>query len=171
MTATVYIGAGSNIGERRDYLKAALKALESHDNINVTAQSSLYETEPVGLTDQPPFLNMVFEVKTTLEPSDLLDVVLDIENRFGRKRVIRWGPRTLDLDILLYNQDNVKTEALQVPHPRLQERAFVLIPLQELAPAQHVPTLGQTVGELAGQLTGDHGVVRVGTLNESVVSQ
>jgi 2-amino-4-hydroxy-6-hydroxymethyldihydropteridine diphosphokinase len=105
-----------------------------HPSVEVMAISSLYETDPVGFTDQEPFLNMVVRVQTSLAALELLDVCQEVEQRLNRERLIRWGPRTIDLDILLYNQDNMNSERLIVPHPRMHERAFVLIPLLEVNP-------------------------------------
>lgn len=129
-----YLSIGSNIGDRLHHLTEAVRSLHLHDNIEVTGISSIYETEPVGYTDQANFLNLVVCLETSLNPFELLDVCQGIENDLGRVREIRWGPRTVDLDILLYNNDNIETENLTVPHPRMDERAFVLVPLMEIAP-------------------------------------
>nr|WP_218624972.1 2-amino-4-hydroxy-6-hydroxymethyldihydropteridine diphosphokinase [Sporosarcina sp. E16_3] len=125
---------GSNIGDRLYHLTEAVRALHSHDGIIVTSVSSIYETAPVGFTDQADFLNMVVCVETALTAQALLDACQKIEHGLGRVRDVRWGPRTADLDILLYNNENIETENLIVPHPRMYERAFVLIPLLEIAP-------------------------------------
>ena len=132
MENTAFIAIGSNIGDRLRYLKDGIKQLNAHDKIKVVNASSVYETDPVGFTDQDAFLNMVIQVKTALGPYELLDELLLIEEKLGRKREIKWGPRTLDLDILLYNQENIESEKLIVPHPRMHERAFVLVPLLEI---------------------------------------
>ncbi|MDN4608825.1 2-amino-4-hydroxy-6-hydroxymethyldihydropteridine diphosphokinase [Sporosarcina highlanderae] len=129
-----YLSIGSNIGDRLHHLTKAVRALHAHDRIEVTAISSIYETEPVGYTDQANFLNLVLRLETSLNPFELLDVCQGIENDLGRVRDVRWGPRTVDLDILLYNNDNIESENLTVPHPRMDERAFVLVPLLEIAP-------------------------------------
>lgn len=115
-------------------LKQAVRLLTEHPQITVEKISSLYETEPVGYTEQDSFLNMVVYVKTGLSAFSLLDACQEVEERLERRRTIRWGPRTIDLDILLYNQDNMETERLIIPHPRMHERAFVLTPLLELNP-------------------------------------
>ncbi|MGI2329746.1 2-amino-4-hydroxy-6-hydroxymethyldihydropteridine diphosphokinase [Planococcus sp. YIM B11945] len=130
-----YLSLGSNMGDRLDMLKQAVRYLTEHPAIEVAEISSLYETEPVGFTDQHPFLNMAVHINTALSAHELLDICQEIEQRLDRKRIIRWGPRTIDLDILLFNQENMNTERLVVPHPRMHERAFVLIPLLELNPA------------------------------------
>jgi 2-amino-4-hydroxy-6-hydroxymethyldihydropteridine diphosphokinase len=128
-----YIALGSNIDDRFTYLTNAISELNKHEKIKVVNVSSIYETDPVGYTEQSPFLNMVVSVETTLNPHDLLEECLHIELILGRKREIKWGPRTVDLDILLYNQENMETDTLIIPHPRMHERAFVLIPLLEIA--------------------------------------
>lgn len=129
-----FISIGSNIGERNTYLKQAVQALNERTDTTVEKVSSIYETAPVGYVDQADFLNIVISIQTMLSAQDLLGVCQEIEQELGRERTIRWGPRTVDLDILLYNQDNIETEDLIVPHPRMAERAFVLIPLLEIAP-------------------------------------
>ncbi|MEC1503760.1 2-amino-4-hydroxy-6-hydroxymethyldihydropteridine diphosphokinase [Bacillus sonorensis] len=134
MKHTAYIALGSNIGPREEFLKKAVALLHQHPSVAVTDISSIYETDPVGYTDQDAFLNMAAEVKTSLTPFELLDLTQHIENELGRKRDIRWGPRTADLDILLYNRENIETEQLTVPHPRMHERMFVLVPLLEIYP-------------------------------------
>jgi 2-amino-4-hydroxy-6-hydroxymethyldihydropteridine diphosphokinase len=121
------------MGDRLDYLNSAISSLNNHEQMEVVNVSSIYETDPVGFTEQSPFLNMVASIRTSLLPEDLLAECLKIELMLGRKREIRWGPRTMDLDILLYNQENIETEDLIIPHPRMKERAFVLIPLMEIA--------------------------------------
>ncbi|WLR57782.1 2-amino-4-hydroxy-6-hydroxymethyldihydropteridine diphosphokinase [Mesobacillus subterraneus] len=132
---------GSNMGDRFGYLTQAIILLEKYENIAVVKTSSVYETDPVGYTDQDQFLNMVIQVKTSLEPIELLDTCLEIELKLGRKREVKWGPRTLDLDILLYNNENVETEKLTIPHPRMSERAFVILPLLEMDPNLMLPTM------------------------------
>lgn len=130
-----YLSLGSNMGDRLQMLKQAVRLLSEHPQIEVAAISSLYETEPVGFTEQEPFLNMVVHIRTELPALELLNVCQEIEQELQRKRIVRWGPRTIDLDILLYNQDNMESERLIVPHPRMHERAFVLIPLLEVNPS------------------------------------
>lgn len=132
-----YLSLGSNMGNRLEMLKQAVRLLKEHPSIVVLKISSLYETDPVGFTEQDPFLNMVIYLQTDLSAPELLDACQSIENELNRKRKIRWGPRTIDLDILLYNHDEMKTDRLIIPHPRMHERAFVLVPLLELDPAQN----------------------------------
>jgi 2-amino-4-hydroxy-6-hydroxymethyldihydropteridine diphosphokinase len=129
---TAFIALGSNIGNRYDNITSAIKRLISYSDINLVNYSSIYETDPVGYEDQDLFLNMVIEVQTSLSAMDLLELCLKTELELGRKREIKWGPRTIDLDILTYNQENIESEKLIVPHPRMLERAFVIIPLLEI---------------------------------------
>jgi len=132
MKNEAYISLGTNIGDREAYLKNAIQELEQHSDIHVEQISSIYETDPVGYLDQDPFLNLVLKISTNLTPLQLLEVTQGIEQFLGRKRKLRWGPRTIDLDILLYNQENIEVEHLRIPHPRMFERSFVLIPLKEI---------------------------------------
>ncbi|UFU01496.1 2-amino-4-hydroxy-6-hydroxymethyldihydropteridine diphosphokinase (plasmid) [Radiobacillus kanasensis] len=145
---TAYLALGSNIEPRIDYLEQAINRLNTEDNIEVVRKSSIYETEPVGYTNQEQFLNMVVEVKTSKQPLELLETCQHIEKTLGRIREIKWGPRTVDLDILLYNQESIKMEQLEVPHPRMHERAFVLIPLAELHNRIVIPTRNKSVSEI-----------------------
>lgn len=131
--ARAYIGLGSNLGDRERHLREATERLGRRPGIRVSRLSSIYETEPVGYVDQGAFLNMAAEVETTLNAEQLLDAMLDIERELGRTRDIRWGPRTIDLDLLLYGDIRKSSEKLQLPHPRMLERAFVLVPLIEIA--------------------------------------
>lgn len=142
-----FISIGSNIGDRCQHLKDAIQALHSHEGVSVLAVSSIYETAPVGYTDQADFLNVVISVETTIDAHELLAVCQQIEQELGRVRDIRWGPRTVDLDILLYNHDNVETESLVIPHPRMHERAFVLIPLLEIEPTVAHPVTARQYSE------------------------
>ena len=139
-----YIGLGSNLGDREATLRAAVDELAATPGVEVVAVSTLVDTEPVGYLDQPRFLNGVAVLETSLQARDLLGALLAIEARFGRDRatVPAQGPRTLDLDLLLYGDAEIDEEGLRVPHPRLHERAFVLGPLQEVAPGLEVPEMG-----------------------------
>jgi 2-amino-4-hydroxy-6-hydroxymethyldihydropteridine diphosphokinase len=127
------------MGERIDYLTGAIEKLNEHEKVKVVNVSSVYETDPVGYTEQSAFLNIVLSVITKLYPHELLEECMKIETELGRKREIRWGPRTIDLDILLFNQENIDTKELIIPHPRMSERAFVLIPLLEIASDLSIP--------------------------------
>jgi 2-amino-4-hydroxy-6-hydroxymethyldihydropteridine diphosphokinase len=127
-----YIGLGSNIEDREHYLQEAVRELQEHPEVRVTGQSSMYETDPVGFTEQDPFLNMVIEVRTSLQASSLFERMQAAELGLGRKREIRWGPRTIDLDLLLFDEWTQSDPELMLPHPRMLERAFVLVPLYEV---------------------------------------
>jgi len=145
--ATAYIGLGSNIGDREEYIEQAIFLLEKNPNIQVTKRSSNYETEAEG-GEQPPFINAAIEVKTTLSPHKLLEVCQEIETALGREREVEWGPRTIDLDILLYNDQIISNDQLQIPHPLMHERLFVLKPLREIAPHVIHPALEKTIEDL-----------------------
>ena len=144
-----YVGLGANIGPRETNLVRAVDRLRATDGIEVLAVSQLRETEPVGVVDQPPFLNGAVELETALAPRELLDVLLEIERALGRVRHERWGPRTVDLDLLVYGDEIVDEPGLSVPHPRLHERRFALEPLSELAPELDVPGLGRVSDALS----------------------
>ncbi|WP_088014794.1 2-amino-4-hydroxy-6-hydroxymethyldihydropteridine diphosphokinase [Gottfriedia acidiceleris] len=135
-----YLSLGTNIGDREGFLTKAIKELANHSEIQVEQISSIYETDPVGYVDQDAFLNLVIKISTNLTPLQLLDVTQGIEHNLGRKRELRWGPRTIDLDILLYNHENIEVEHLRIPHPRMFERSFVLIPLKEINQTLKVET-------------------------------
>lgn len=147
-----FIALGTNIEPRLGHLKKALLMLGDNKDIIIKQESSIYETAPVGYTEQADFLNMVVEVKTSLSPFELLDVCQEIESRLGRERVIRFGPRTIDLDILLYNQENIEAERLSIPHERMHERAFVLVPLAEIADSHHIARWCKQVSDLLNEL-------------------
>jgi 2-amino-4-hydroxy-6-hydroxymethyldihydropteridine diphosphokinase len=140
-----YVALGANLGDREATIRAALAALDAADGVRVTAVSSLTETDPVGYLDQPRFLNGAAALETTLPPRQLLDLLLAVERRFGRIRdgVPPQGPRTLDLDLLLYGDAELEEPGLRIPHPRLHERRFVLEPLAELDPSLEVPGKGE----------------------------
>ncbi len=149
--ARTFVGLGSNLGDREGTLRAAVGRLGGLPETEVVRVSSLRDTEPVGYLDQPRFLNGVVELETALRPQALLAALLDLEGAFGRDRgaVPAQGPRTLDLDLLLYGQDRIDEPGLQVPHPRLHERRFALVPLAELDPALEVPGKGSVQTLLA----------------------
>ncbi len=139
-----YVGLGSNLGDREGTIRAAIDALPG-----VVAVSALRETEPVGPVEQPPFLNGALALETELSPRELLDVLLAVERRLGRERRERWGPRTIDLDLLLYGDRSLDEPGLSLPHPRLHERRFALEPLDELDPELAVPGRGRVKDLLA----------------------
>jgi len=147
-----YVALGSNLGDRETTIRAALAALDAATGVRVAAVSSLVETEPVGVVDQPRFLNGAAALDTSLDPGALLGLLLALERRFGRDRegVPAQGPRTLDLDLLLYGNARIHRPGLEIPHPRLHERAFVLAPLAELDPSLEVPGKGDIQTLLAG---------------------
>jgi len=144
-----FLGLGSNLGDRAYYLEAAILALAG-PTIKILATSQIYETEPWGVMDQPLYWNQVIEVETTLEPLDMLYVCQEIEHRLGRERKLHWGPRTIDIDLLLYDNRVSETEELMLPHPYLEERAFVIAPLREIAPKLVLPS-GRPISEVCGE--------------------
>lgn len=158
MDNLAYLALGSNIEPRFEYLQHAVRLLGNNPGIKVCKASSIYETEPVGYTDQGQFLNMAVKIETGLSPFGLLAACLEIEKKLRRKRKIHWGPRTIDLDILLYNQENMKTENLTIPHPRMHERAFVLVPLTELDNALCDPATKIPYAELLKKCADKEGV-------------
>jgi 2-amino-4-hydroxy-6-hydroxymethyldihydropteridine diphosphokinase len=155
---TAFIALGSNIGNRYDNITSAIKRLTSYSSIHLVNYSSIYETDPVGYKDQDLFLNMVIEIQTGLSPMELLDLCLEVESELGRKREIRWGPRTIDLDILTFNQENIETEKLIVPHPRMVVRAFVMIPLLEINHDMRIPGVDKPLNLLLTELPDKEGV-------------
>lgn len=152
-----YISFGSNMGDKVESLRQAVSFLQQHPSIEVTKVSSIYDTDPVGYEDQDLFMNLVVEVKTSLGAESLLDACQEIEQQLKRVRLIRWGPRTMDLDIILYGDEIIETERLIVPHPRMHERAFVLVPLAEIAPNVIQPVENTSITELLAQV-GEEGV-------------
>jgi len=153
--AIAYIALGSNIGNREELLREALRLLQEHPSVEVLKVSGLYETDPVGYTDQPAFLNMAACLQTTLDPLSLLRTMLNIEQQLGREREIRFGPRTIDLDLLLYEDAQIDEVELILPHPRMMERAFVLVPLSEVLQAGH--PLGHQARQAASTALQDGG--------------
>lgn len=134
MIKQAYLSLGSNIGDKKKYLYDAIKLLDSYEGIRIVKLSSLYETNPWGYTEQDLFMNLVVLVETTLSPLQLLDCCQWIEQELGRVRLIKWGPRVIDVDILLFDNEKISSERLIVPHPLMKERDFVIVPLYEIAP-------------------------------------
>jgi 2-amino-4-hydroxy-6-hydroxymethyldihydropteridine diphosphokinase len=145
----VYVGLGANLGPREITLLRAVDLLAETEGVEVRAVSQLRETEPVGVVDQPLFLNGAVVLDTSLSPRELLDRLLEIERELGRVRDVRWGPRVVDLDLLVYGDRQIDEPGLRVPHPRLHERRFALEPLAELSPELDVPGLGRVENALA----------------------
>lgn len=144
-----YVGLGANLGPREVTLLRAVDMLAAADGVEVAAVSQLRETDPVGVVDQPSFLNGAVAIDTTLAPRALLDVLLETERALGRVRAERWGPRMIDLDLLVYGDQIVDEPGLRVPHPRLAERRFALEPLADLDPALEIPGLGSVAAARA----------------------
>lgn len=150
--ALAYVGLGANLGDREGTLRRAVEGLREADGVEVLAASELHETDPVGVIDQPRFLNGAVALRTELAPRELLELLLEIERGLGRVRDgERWGPRTIDLDLLVYEDVIVDEPGLRVPHPRLHERRFALEPLAELDPALEIPGRG-AVSDLLAEL-------------------
>ncbi|MFD0717160.1 2-amino-4-hydroxy-6-hydroxymethyldihydropteridine diphosphokinase [Paenibacillus sp. GCM10027626] len=164
-----YIALGSNIGDRPALLSEALQRLEAHPEIEVLQASSIYETDPVGYENQPPFLNMAAKLSTKLAPLGLLRVMQGIELELGRVRDIRFGPRTLDLDFLLCEDIQMNEDELILPHPRMMERAFVLVPLNDVLEAGH-PLEDQIRRAAEQALQGGEGITLWSTSNWQAVS-
>ncbi len=164
MAELAFVALGSNLGDRHAYLESALATLAALDGVEVQGASSVYETAPVGYTDQPYFLNAAAALHTTLPPEDLLLGLQRIEAHHQRQRQIHWGPRTLDLDLLLHGQRTAATPILQLPHPRMLDRCFVLAPLCELAPDLRHPCTGRPLSAHYEELACQDQLRRVGAL-------
>ncbi|HOO27339.1 MAG TPA: 2-amino-4-hydroxy-6-hydroxymethyldihydropteridine diphosphokinase [Lachnospiraceae bacterium] len=149
---TAYVALGSNVGECEEYLQSAVQSLEARTETSVERISKFMETKPYGYVEQDDFLNGMVELKTLLTPEELLNVLHEIEEAAGRERTVRWGPRTLDLDIILYDDLVLDSEQLVIPHMDMQNRDFVLVPLMELAPNLRHPILNKTIAQLKNEL-------------------
>ena len=164
MNKSVYISLGSNMGSKRENLAQAVELISNIPGVKLKNRSSLYETEPWGKTDQDKFLNQVIEIETSLPPRELLKELQDIEINMGRQRKEKWGPRIIDLDILLYGNEVLDDPQLAIPHPRMRERLFVLVPLAEIGADLRFPDNGATVREVLSSVLareGNGGIERV----------
>lgn len=150
MSHTVYIALGTNLGDRKTNLRAAIEAMPP--DVKVVEKSHIYETPPWGYEDQPAFLNMVVKAETSLEPESLLKYLKQIEAELGREKSVRWGPRLIDLDILFYDDLVIESPPLVIPHPRLHERAFVLVPLADIAPDLVHLVFHRKIGDLMAEI-------------------
>ncbi len=159
---TTYLCLGGNLGDRLAALTGALNLLDDHRAMRRISSSSIYETEPWAVSDQPNFLNLVAGYETTLTPVELLALCKEIEDRIGRTESYRWGPRLIDVDILLFGDQvvSIANPDLQIPHIRLRQRAFALVPLAEIAAETAVPPDGSTVQQLLAAVDGQDGVIR-----------
>jgi 2-amino-4-hydroxy-6-hydroxymethyldihydropteridine diphosphokinase len=158
MKQIAHIGIGSNVGKKLVRCQEAISEILKVDRHRLLAQSSFYKTAPLGYTAQDWFVNGVIKVETDLTAHELLRSLKTIESHLGRRETFRWGPRTIDLDLLFYDEEQIQTGELQVPHPLLHKRQFVLVPLVEIDPSFLHPILNKTVQELLNDLGGDQGV-------------
>lgn len=156
-----YLGLGSNMGDRSVYLRNAVSLIANFDGVEVKKVSSVYETEPIGGIEQPSFYNMVIEVETDMSPRQLLALVGWVEHMLKRERTTHWGPRTIDVDILLYGEERVNEVDIVIPHPEMLNRAFVLVPLAEIAPDLIIE--GETL-TCRIERVADQGISKIGSL-------
>lgn len=144
----VYLSLGSNVGDREEYIEQAVFLLGKIKGLDVMKRSTNHETEAEGGADQPPFMNAALQIRTTLSPHEILDKIHEIETALGREREVEWGPRTIDIDILMYGDQILSDDRLQIPHPLMHERLFVLLPLKEIAPRAIHPMLEKTIEDM-----------------------
>jgi 2-amino-4-hydroxy-6-hydroxymethyldihydropteridine diphosphokinase len=156
-----YIGIGSNLGDKADQCERAISKILTFDHHKLLAKSSFFKTQPIGCTSQDWFVNGVIKIETDLGPVDLLRALKTIESQMGRTKTFRWGPRMIDLDILFFNDEEIHTEELDIPHPLIQERQFVLAPLAEIDRNLIHPVFKKTIQELLQNLKEDQGVVKL----------
>jgi len=161
MRHIAYIGIGSNVGDKARQCEQGISEIQKLDRHRLLARSSLYKTQPIGYTEQDWFINLVIKIETEMDAPALLSSLKEIESRLGRVETLRWGPRTIDLDILFFNDHQIQTDELTVPHPLIQDRQFVLVPLAEIDPNLTHPVLKKTVKELLERLKEDQGVERL----------
>ncbi len=165
MKHIAFIGIGSNIGDKVEHCQKALSSVLSLDSHKLLAQSSFYKTRPLGYTDQDWFVNAVIKIETDLRAHELFRSLKTLESRLGRQETFRWGPRAIDLDLLFFDAEQIASEELVIPHPRLHDRQFVLTPLAEIEPHLIHPVLRKTIEELLHSLEEDQGVEKL-PLNE-----
>jgi 2-amino-4-hydroxy-6-hydroxymethyldihydropteridine diphosphokinase len=156
-----YIGIGSNLGDKLQHCEKAISEILKIDHHKLIAKSSLFKTLPIGYTSQDWFINGVIKIETDLEAPELLQTLKTIESQLGRTEIFRWGPRTIDLDILFFDDAEIYTEELQIPHPLIQDRQFVLVPLAEIDRNLIHPVLKKTIQELLNNFKEDQGVERL----------
>jgi len=161
MRHIAYIGIGSNVGDKARQCERGISELLKLDRHRLLARSSLYKTQPIGYIEQDWFINLVIKLETEMDAPTLLCSLKEIESRLGRVKTLRWGPRTIDLDILFFNDHQIQTDELIVPHPLIQDRQFVLVPLVEIDPDLTHPVLKKTVQQLLEQFKEDQGVERL----------
>lgn len=150
-TARVHLSLGANLGDRKGHLEAAIAALDALSGVRVVMVSSIYETEPVGPVEQPAFFNAAAEIETALGPLALLNAVKALEKQLGRTPSEPWGPRVIDIDLVMWEDNVAETGTLTLPHPAYRDRAFVLVPMAEIAPGLADPRTGETMAELAAK--------------------
>jgi len=167
MRHIAYIGIGSNVGDKARQCEQGISEIQKLDRHRLLARSSLYKTQPIGYTEQDWFINLVIKIETEMDAPALLSSLKEIESRLGRVETLRWGPRTIDLDILFFNDHQIQTDELTVPHPLIQDRQFVLVPLAEIDPNLTHPVLKKTVKELLERLKEDRGVERLSDASKS----
>ena len=156
-----YIGIGSNLGDKLKHCEKAISEISRIDRHKLLAKSSLFKTQPIGHTSQDWFVNAVIKIETDLEPPELFRTLKTIESRLGRTKTFRWGPRTIDLDLLFFDDIEIHTEELEIPHPQIQNRQFVLVPLAEIDRHLIHPVFKKTILELLNNLKEDQGVEKI----------
>jgi len=161
MSCTAYLSLGSNLGERFKNIDMAIDALNRLEGTSVSGRSSFYETAPVGIMDQPDFVNVAAGIETMLAPEALLAALKVIERKLGRRETVRWGPRVIDIDILFYGDKIVSLQGLDIPHPEMEGRRFVLEPLAEIAGDEVHPLTGKSVENMLGALPKDDSSLKV----------
>ena len=161
MRHIAYIGIGSNVGDKAGQCERGISEILKLDRHRLLARSSLYKTQPIGYSEQDWFINLVIKIETEMDAPALFWSLKEIESRLGRVKTLRWGPRSIDLDILFFNDYQIQTDELTVPHPLIQDRQFVLIPLAEIDPDFTHPVLKETIQQLLERFKEDQGVERV----------